>query len=109
MWSNTRLERDCSDDRRASRRFGPERWATLRRRLASLSAAPTLRDLEGVPGKFHPLVGDRAGQFAMTVSASHRLIFVPDHNPVPMTPDGGIDRDQITRVRILEVVDYHGH
>lgn len=103
------MERDVSDDRRGSRRFGAERWATLRRRFASLAAAPTLADLEGVPGNCHALVGDRGGQFAMTVSASYRLIFVPDHNPVPATPDGGIDRRAITSIRILEVADYHGH
>lgn len=80
----------------------------LKRRLASLVAAPTLKDLDGVPGHFHELRGDRKGQFACALWASMRLVFVPDHDPVPTLPDGGIDRAQITAISITEVVDYHG-
>lgn len=71
-------------------------------------AAPTLEQMEGVPGKCHQLTGDRAGQFALSLWGSCRLVFVPDHDPVPRLADGGIDRSRVTRIAIKEVVDYHG-
>jgi proteic killer suppression protein len=81
----------------------------LRRRLASLLAAPTLKDMDGVPGRCHALGADRHGQFAVSLGGSHRLIFIPDHDPIPTLPDGGIDLTLVTKISITEVVDYHGN
>jgi proteic killer suppression protein len=67
-----------------------------------------LRDLEGVPGNCHQLHADRAGDFAMYLWGSYRLVFQPDHDPVPELPAGGIDRALVTRIIVKEVVDYHG-
>jgi proteic killer suppression protein len=108
VWANRKLERDCSSDRAGTRRFGAERWALLKRRLESLAAAPTLEDMSGVPGNCHPLTGNRAGQFAISVTASYRLVFRPAHDPLPLLPDDGIDRRQVTRIRLEGTVDYHG-
>jgi plasmid maintenance system killer protein len=108
VWANRKLERDCSGDRAGARRFGAERWAILKRRLESLAAAPTLEDMRGVPGNCHPLTGNRAGQFAINVTASYRLVFRPAHDALPLLSDGGIDRRLVTRIRLEEVVDYHG-
>ncbi len=79
----------------------------MKRRIASLVAAPTLSAMEGVPGRCHQLRGDRTGEFAVHLWGPVRLIFVPEHNPVPLHDDGGIDRSRVTRIRITEVVDYH--
>lgn len=64
--------------------------------------------MEGVPGKCHQLRADRAGEFALDLWGPYRLIFVPDHDPIPRLSDGGIDRAQVTRILIKEVDDYHG-
>lgn len=37
----------------------------------------------------------------------NRLIFIPDHDPVPRKDDGGIDLAQVTKITILEITDYH--
>ncbi len=107
-WSDHKLEKMCANAKAGQRRWGAEHWKILQRRLASLDAAPTLKDLEGVPGRCHPLTADRSGQFAMTLWGSFRLVFVPDHDPIPTLPDGGIDRSHVTKISITEVVDYHG-
>ena len=77
-------------------------------RLAVLAAA---RNLAGVPttppDRMHQLEGKRECQFAVDLVHPHRLVFVPDHDPLPETGDGGIDRAQVTEIRIIEVVDYH--
>jgi proteic killer suppression protein len=64
--------------------------------------------MDGAPGNCHALRADRLGQFALSLWGSYRLVFEPNHNPIPRLPDGGIDRAVVTRIRILEVVDYHG-
>lgn len=80
----------------------------LKRRLASLRAAPTLADMDNVPGNCHRLHADRAGQFAIDLRGPYRLIFKPNHDPVPRLDDGGIDKSKVTNISIKEVDDYHG-
>ncbi len=80
----------------------------MRRRLDALAAAPTLKDMAGVPGNCHALTADRSGQFAVDLGGPYRLIFVPHHDPVPTLHSGGIDLALVTRISITEVADYHG-
>ena len=102
------MEKACSDDREGARHWGAEHWSRLKRRIASLAGAPTLADMDGVPGNCHQLRADRAGQFAVDLWGQFRLIFEPDHEPIPDLSDGGIDRARVTKIVIKEVVDYHG-
>ncbi len=46
--------------------------------------------------------------FAVTLWGGYRLVFEPDHDPVPRIFDGGIDRTKVTGILIKEVVNYHG-
>lgn len=107
-WSDRKLAKACASDSQGQRKWGADQWRLLKRRLASLEAAPTLKDMDGVPGRCHPLRADRRNEFAVTLWGAYRLIFVPDHNPMPTLADGGIDRAHVTRILITEVVDYHG-
>jgi len=59
------------------------------------------------PGRCHALSSNRAGQFAVHLWGQYRLVFYPDHDPVPRTPEGEIDLANITKITIAEVVDYH--
>ena len=77
----------------------------LRTRLADLQAASSVTEL--VAGRPHPLVGDRAGQFAVDLEGGRRLVFVPGHDPVPRRDDGSVDWLLVTKVRIVYVGDYH--
>jgi len=36
------------------------------------------------------------------------LVFEPATDPLPLTPDGALDWQCVTAIRILEVIDYHG-
>lgn len=97
----------CGSDRAGTKRFGAPRWLLIRRRLASILAARSLADLAAAPGRCHALTGRRRGQLAIALDGPYRLVFEPAHNPVPLLADGGLDWAGVTRVRILEVVDYH--
>jgi proteic killer suppression protein len=107
-WSDGKLKKSCATDRAGRRAWGDEQWKVLKRRIASLEAAPTLADLDGVPGRCHQLTADRAGDFAVDLRGAFRLVFVADHDPLPLLDDGGLDRAKVTKIRIREVADYHG-
>ena len=40
-------------------------------------------------------------------SHPHRLVFEPNHRPLPRKDGGGIDTEQVTAITILDVIDYH--
>lgn len=60
------------------------------------------------PARCHELTGDRKGQLSVDVTHPYRLVFQPDHDPVPRRPDGGLDWTTVAKVLVLEVVDTHG-
>ena len=59
------------------------------------------------PERRHQLTGNRRGQYAVDLFGQYRLIFAPDHDPIPLDQDGGIDIDQVTAIVIIDVLDYH--
>jgi len=61
------------------------------------------------PPRRHELAGKRAGQFTLDLTANWRLIFRPDHDPVPRSSGGGVDLTAVTDIVIIEIVDYHGN
>ena len=81
---------------------------TLMIRLAILKAA---RSLELVPtsppDRRHQLRGDRDEYYAVDLVHPYRLVFKPNHEPLPRKQDGGIDTERVTAVTIIEIVDYH--
>lgn len=95
----------CGRQATAERRLGKIGAQRLRSRLADVLAAARVADL--VAGHPHPLVGNRAGQFALDLDGGRRLVFEPDHDPVPCKEDGGIDWSSVTRIRIVFIGDYH--
>jgi toxin HigB-1 len=107
-WSDRKLQKSCANDKEGTRTFGRDQWKVLKRRIFSLEVAPTLADMNGVPGRFHELSADRSGHFSLDLRGSYRLIFQPDHDPLPLLDAGGIDRSRVTKIVITEVVDYHG-
>jgi proteic killer suppression protein len=45
----------------------------------------------------------------VVLTGNWRLIFRPDHDPVPQRSDGGIDLAAVTAVIIVAIEDYHGN
>jgi len=77
-------------------------------RLAVLNSARTLADVPSTrPERCHPLKAKREGQYAVDLVHPRRLVFKPNHDPVPRKDDGGVDLDKVTSIIIIEVVDYH--
>ena len=77
-------------------------------RLAVLKNARTLADVPSTPPeRCHPLHGKREGQYAVDLVHPRRLVFKPNHEPVPKMDDGGIDLEKVTSIIVTEVIDYH--
>lgn len=109
VFGTSKLQKECSDAKLRVRRYGSRRAELMQRRLDDLRAADVLEDIRHLPGhRCHELVGDRAGQLSIDLDHPYRLIFEPADDPVPLKPDGGLDWNQVTTVRILEVADTHG-
>ena len=69
--------------------------------------ATILEDMRRVMGRCHQLRGNRAGQLSLDLDHPYRLIFEPDHDPIPRKEDGGMDWTQITAIVIIGVEDTH--
>ncbi len=93
-----------------NRIHGLKRATRIRVRLASLKQAENLAVFwppKSGPERCHELSGERAGQFTVDLDHPYRLIFVPNHDPVPKLPSGGTDWQAITAITILGIEDTH--
>jgi proteic killer suppression protein len=104
-YENAKLEKLCLDSRSATRELGPDGARKMSARCADLKAASNVLELPA--GHPHPLKGDRYGQFAVSLAGAHRLVFRPDHDPIPSTIDGGIAWGSVTKIIIVFVGNYH--
>ncbi len=102
------LEKECNQQALLVRRHGAKRAMLIRRGLDELKAAQTL-DIMGFlrPARCHELKGSRAGELSVDLDHPYRLVFKPDHNPLPTKPDSGLDWTQVTSIKILGVEDTH--
>lgn len=106
-FSSSKLRKLCSSDKAMRKEWGAEMAKKLKQRLADLEAIASLEEAKYLPGRCHELTEDRSGQLAMDLVHPQRLIFVPDHKPIPVHSSGGLDWQQVTAIRIVEIVDYH--
>ncbi len=107
-FASRKVQKLCNSEKEMRGKLGVSNAERLKRRLAQLKAAVTLEDIPRVPPtRCHELGRDRKGQLAVDLVHPKRLIFNPDHSPIPRKEDGGLDWSQVTAILIVEVVDYH--
>lgn len=104
-FKDRKLRRLCEQSAIAQQKLGKPCARRLQARLADLAAACSVTELPA--GRPHPLKGDWAGCFALDLANGKRLVFEPDHEPVPEDQDGAIDWSVVTRIRIVYIGDYH--
>jgi plasmid maintenance system killer protein len=107
VFATRELEKRLGSDKARRKHMGDEIGRRVYQRLRELGGAPTLAALRNAPGRCHELGEDRKGQIAVTITRNHRLIFEVADEPMPRLADGGLDWNAVTKVRILEVTDYH--
>lgn len=104
-FANRELEKLCNRSNYAIRKLGDVGARKLQSRLADIEAANDVTEL--IAGSPHPLKGDREGDFSLRLHGAQRLVFRPEHNPLPRLQDRGIDWQNVTAVQIVEIGDYH--
>jgi len=106
-FASSKLRKMCNSQKERRKSRGVREGDLLGRHLDNLRAAATMEDLRDLPGRCHPLKADRKGQYALDLAHPNRLVFSPDHAPLPELDSGGLDRSKVTAVVILGIVDYH--
>jgi proteic killer suppression protein len=110
FFKNSKLEKELSTEAKLNKIHGPKRAQKIRVRLADLRAAPTLMEFWPPykhPARCHELAGNKKGQLSVDLDHPYRLIFVPGHDPVAKTADGGLDWSKVTAIRIEGIEDTH--
>lgn len=93
-YADRRIEKICTQQRTMNKELGADAAKQLRKRIAQLRAAESMRDLLLGPGRWETLTADRSGQWSARLSRNWRIIVVEEHG-APLT------------VTIQEFVDYH--
>ena len=104
-FSTAKLRALCEQHARMVGAFGFPCAKKLQTRLADLEAVASVAEL--VAGRPHPLKGDRLGQFSVDLHSAVRLVFVANHDPIPRNADKSIAWNQVNKVRIVFIGDYH--
>lgn len=106
-YKSNKLEKQLTNPKKMRKAFGVTA-KKVNQRMKDLSGAETLAVMRKLPAaRCHELSGDKNGLLAVDVSGNYRLIFEPNHIPPPEKEDGGLDWQQVTKIKILSVEDYH--
>lgn len=106
-YKSNKLEKSLTQAKEIHKAFGTMA-KKVNQRMMELRAASNLEVMKTIPAaNCHELKGDRQGEFAVDISGNFRLIFKPDHNPVPRKEDKSIDCIKVTDIQILDIGDYH--
>ena len=107
LFAKKKLQKDFNDEKELVRTYG-RLCRKIKLRMNVLRAAPNLAFVPtDPPDRCHELIGGRTCTFAVDLIHPHRLVFKPSENPPPRKKDGGIDKERITSITIIEVVNYH--
>src|SRR4030042_3847401 len=95
-YKSNKLEKRLTEAKEIQKAFGTMA-KKVNQRMMELRAASNLEVMKTIPAaNCHELKGDRQGEFAVDISGNFRLIFKPDHSPVPRKEDKSIDCIKVT-------------
>ncbi len=95
---NKALRELCESSVKANRELGIDVANELRRRVADLRAATSVRDLLiGAPREI------QEDQIALDLGPSFQITFCANHNTAPKLESGAIDWSKVARVKILGI------
>jgi proteic killer suppression protein len=107
-YKSNKLEKMLSSAVAIKKNFGTNA-RRVAQRMEDITSSPNLQVLCTIPqANCHPLGGDRDDQWAVDISANHRLIFKIDQDPIPLKDDGSVNRIEVTEIQIIAAQeDYH--
>jgi len=106
-YRSRKLEKQLTDPREMAKSFG-KLAVKVKMRLKNLTDADNLAIMRTIPAaRCHELTGDHKGELAVDVSGNYRMIFEPSHDPIPKKDYGGLNWEEVTKIQINEIEDYH--
>jgi proteic killer suppression protein len=106
-FKNNKLEKQLTIPKEMKKTFGTMA-KKINQRMKEIEASENLAVLMRIPAaNCHELTGDRRREFAVNISVNFRLIFTPDHFPLPVKEDQSVDAIRVIAVRIAGTEDYH--
>jgi len=107
-FDSRQLEKVFNSSKKLQAKYGARMAKDIEEKVTFLEAVATLQGVpETRPFRRHKLKGKRNHEYAIDLIHPFRLIFEPNHNPLPTMDDGGLDLARITSITILSVKDYH--
>lgn len=107
IYKSRKLEKQLNDPKELVKSFG-ELAVKIKLRLKNLKDADHLAVLRTLPAaRCHELIGSHKGELSVDVSGNYRMIFEPYHDPIPKKGDGGLNWEEVTKIRINQIEDYH--
>lgn len=106
-FATSKLAKLCNSEKKLKGTYGPRMAAVIQQRLMDLDAAETLASMKDLPGRCHQLTENLDGLLAVDLVHPNRLVFAPDHDPVPELTGGGVDWSKVTKIEVAGIGDYH--
>ena len=106
-FATSKLAKLCNSQKKLQGAHGPRMAGLIQQRLMDLEAAETLESMRSVPGRCHQLTENLDGLFAVYLVHPDRLVFAPDHDPVPQLSGGGVDWSKVSKIEVVGIGDYH--
>lgn len=103
-WNKT-----CNNRVELNKAFPTKVADTVALRITQLKAADNLSQISHVPPiGLHKLKGSRKNQFAVWTKEKYRIIFQCLAEDLSVIEDTEYPKEKITKISIIEVVNYHG-
>ena len=107
-FSNAKLAKLCNSEKKLRGKHGPRMAALISQRLFELDAADTLEEMRALPGpRCHALSENLSGLIAVDLVHPDRLVFTPNHKPLPARAAGGLDWRLVKKIEIVGIGNYH--
>lgn len=95
------LRKLCEDNEFASSQMRKDSASALKVRLADLRAANSMNDIISI----WPDVKINASNCKISIGENYVMMITANHNTNPLTDEGDIQWENVSRVRVLEIND----
>ncbi len=112
IYSNSKTEKICEDNKRAVKVLGPEVAKKLSDLLNAIESFPTLYDLKGFPQyRLHSLGYNREYQYSFVIHKNYkwRLIVYPLDEQGQLLKDKSNEIEMLSKAVMVEVLEVSEH
>lgn len=108
-FKSKKLKKKLETFKECVKKYGSDNADKIIQRINEMRASVNLEEFRKIyrSARLHPLRGERKGQYAVDVKHPFRIIIEPVIDNEAYKEDGSPDLSKVTKIRIIEVIDYH--